>query len=182
MTDDSPRILLAEQVQELARTIIDHLACSGMADVTWVRTAEDALSRLATCCWDALLADINLPDGSGLELARKAGATSRVPVILLAEQLELDQAIEAIRVGVRDLLIKPIDMSYLTDSLQGAIRQYRRELREQARYRRLRQVASRIVRERRLLRQRVDLVCRDIVQAYRRLAEKFVEQTDLHAR
>ena len=46
---------------------------------------------------------------------------------------------------------------------------------QQRRYRRLRRLSSRIVRERRDLRQRIDLVCRDFVQAYRRLAQRVSE-------
>jgi hypothetical protein len=45
----------------------------------------------------------------------------------------------------------------------------------QLRHRRLRKLTARIICERRDLRQRIDLICRDFVHAYRRLAQRVTE-------
>jgi DNA-binding NtrC family response regulator len=80
------------------------------------------------------------------------------------------------RLGVRDMFAKPFDLARLGESVERAAADHRKRRSERLRSERLRRVSGRIVRERRAMRQRVDLVCRDLVGAYRRLAEKYVAQ------
>jgi FixJ family two-component response regulator len=94
----------------------------------------------------------------------------------MTEKPTVGRALEAMRIGIRDMLPKPFALSQLGESVTQAVEDHHKRDRQQLRYDRLRRVSSRIIKERRVLRQRVDLVCRDLVGAYRRLAEKVVDK------
>ena len=84
------RILLLEDDTALGNGI--QLALQGPAvQITLCRTLAQAMAEAAQHRFDLLVLDVNLPDGSGLELLRQMRQTSTVPVILLtANDLEMD--------------------------------------------------------------------------------------------
>jgi len=170
------RILLVENDTDIAEMIIDHVERTLSARVTHVKSAADAVRQNNDNPFDVVLADMSLPDCSDLGLAREIRRSADTEVVLMTDQPTLGRAIEAMRLGVRDMYTKPFDLARLSDSVEEAARSRRQRARERLRYDRLRRVSGRIIRERRALRQRVDLVCRDLVGAYRRLAEKVVSQ------
>jgi len=73
----------------------------------------------------------------------------------------------------------PMDPDTLVDSVRRAVRQRRTLHRKTARAKRLRRLSSRLIKDRRELRRRVDLICSDLVGAYQRLAEKVVTVPDV---
>ncbi len=171
-------VLLVENDESLADMIIDHLERSMSVRITHVGTAAEAVCSQMSEPHDVVLIDLALPDCGDLSLARelKKGADSEV--IVMTDTPSLGKAVEAMRLGVRDMLTKPFDVARLSSTLQNAAESSRQRVREHLRNERLRRVSGRIIRERRLMRQRVDLVCRDLVGAYRRLAEKVVAQRE----
>ena len=50
-----------------------------LAAVTWVASAEEGLDALPTEDWDLIIADVNLPGISGIELAREAKRVRPLP-------------------------------------------------------------------------------------------------------
>jgi len=172
MNRNAVQILLVERDRELAEMIGRCLAETMWSQVTHVASVADALREELTASHDVVLASMALPDSDGLTLARELRVTNDCPVILMADNPTVAEAIEAIRVGVTDLLTKPFDMAHMSAAVRQAAERESKRQREQLRHRRLRRVASRIVRERRDLRQRLDLICRDLVHAYRGLAQK----------
>jgi len=168
-------ILLVESDAELAEMIEDHLQQVMSAQVTHVTSAGEGLCEELTANHDVVIASLSLPDADGLAFTFELKKTNKCPVILLADDPSLEDAIEAVRLGVREILIKPFDLSYLSDVVCALAERERNRRRRKARYRRLRKIASRIIRERRDLNRRLDLICRDFVHAYRRLAKKVTE-------
>ncbi|MFZ5829022.1 MAG: sigma-54-dependent transcriptional regulator, partial [Planctomycetota bacterium] len=68
---------------------------------------------------DVVVLDVHLPDQSGLEAIRQFHqADARVPVILMTGYGKADTAIEAMRLGAHDYVVKPLE----TDSLRTVIR------------------------------------------------------------
>lgn len=171
-------ILLAEQDEAFAELIVQHVEASLDARVTCVRTIRQTLQTCAGRSPDVIVADMQLPDGDGLTLARELGASSEGPgaVILLADRPTLGRAVEAMRLGVRDLFTKPFDLHRLSHVIEQEAQSRRRRRRQETRNARLRKLTRQVIRDRRDLRRRVDLVCRDLVYAYRQLAKKVVEQ------
>lgn len=167
-------ILLVEPDDELADLIVGHVESALGAQVTRFETACEALGAYAEQAPDIVISEMQLPDRDGLSLAREVHADRDTDsaVILITDRPTVGRAIEAMRLGVRDLFTKPFDMSRLSHVIEQEAQELAERRRDSRRAARLRRVARRIIRERRDLRQRVDLICRDLVSAYHRLATK----------
>jgi two-component system response regulator AtoC len=62
---------------------------------------------------DVVLSDLKLPDGSGLNLLREIDIKSGVEMILMTGHASVDSAVDALRLGVADYLVKPINTQRL---------------------------------------------------------------------
>lgn len=175
MAQRQAEILLVEEDEELAGMITHHLQVALGANVTHVTTAAEGLREELTCRHDVIIASAELADEDGIEFVRAVRVSSDSPAILLVSEPTTDTLIEAVRVGISDVLCKPFHIGDLSETVERSAAGEIRRRRASARNRRLRRLASRIVRERRDLRQRMDLICRDFVEAYRRLAQKVTE-------
>lgn len=116
------RILIVEDDSILQDGISVGLGMAGFtADA--VSTVEDG--RLATCStsYDAVVLDLMLPDGSGLDLLRewrKSGKT--LPVLLLTARDQVAQRIAGLDAGADDYVGKPFDLDELAARLRAIIR------------------------------------------------------------
>ena len=84
-----------------------------------LETAEELRQR---CHFDLIIADIKLPGGSGVEWVqslRESGC--HTPVIFLTAPAHLDIAIEAIRAGAADFIIKPFRMDQILNAVDRCI-------------------------------------------------------------
>ena len=67
---------------------------------------------------DVILTDVWLPDASGVDLLRVlTKADPRTPVILMSAHGSVDLAVESIKQGAVDYLLKPLDYRRLKDLL-----------------------------------------------------------------
>jgi putative two-component system response regulator len=91
--------------------------------------ATEALERVAADRPQAMLCDIRMPETSGVELLPKVLAQDPdLAVIMLTAIDEPRTAIECLKLGAYDYLIKPVDLEELELSLQHALRQRQLEL------------------------------------------------------
>jgi cyclic di-GMP phosphodiesterase len=97
-----------------------------------VIAAEDAnvaLSRIAPGRAAAMLCDIRMPNMSGVELVPKALALDPDLAILMLTAIDEPRtAIECLKLGAFDYLIKPVDLEELELSLQAALRRRQLEI------------------------------------------------------
>jgi DNA-binding response OmpR family regulator len=163
LAEDDPRIL-----EMLVRSFVDRFD----AHLTCVGSAEDALDVEVLEPHDIVVAELNLPGTDGLTMARHLLELSDRPVILLAEEPGSSHAIEALRLGVRDLFPKPFAIGDLLDSMERALDQAHQAHQLRVKHNNLRQLVRRVLRERRDLNRRIDLVCKDLVGAHRRLVQR----------
>lgn len=78
---------------------------------------------------DVLLLDILLPDVNGLELAKQVQQLDpRLPVIFITASDESDVAIEAMKLGAYEYLLKPLDMANVQDLVERAMETRRQML------------------------------------------------------
>jgi DNA-binding NtrC family response regulator len=92
-------------------------------------SGAEALDRQAAGQPQAMLSDIRMPNMSGVELVPKALAVdSDLAVIMLTAIDEPRTAIECLKLGAYDYLIKPVDLDELELSLQAALRQRQLEI------------------------------------------------------
>src|SRR5262245_31531430 len=92
----------------------ERLGLSALLDAEGFRTrTADSLAaarrRLAETVPELVLLDLSLPDGSGLELMDDLGGASRPDVIVLTGHATVESAVQAIRAGARDYLVKPVE-------------------------------------------------------------------------
>lgn len=85
-------------------------------------SGEAALERFAQGDFDLVLSEIDLPGMSGIALLQAIKARSQDSiVILIAEAVSVETAVEALRNGARDLLIKPCSSEDIRDSVERGI-------------------------------------------------------------
>lgn len=85
--------------------------------------AAGALSELQGGRIDVVLTDIRMPEVSGIDLLEKIrGLSPEMPVIVMTAYAELDVAVDAIKKGAFDFIIKPYKFEYLLHSIEKAVR------------------------------------------------------------
>ena len=115
------RILLVEDDGALGRGVCLALNSEGTA-VTHCEDLSRARQALAAPEFDLLLLDVNLPDGSGLELLQEVRRTSAVPIILLtANDMETD-IVAGLESGADDYITKPFSLAVLRSRVNAQLR------------------------------------------------------------
>lgn len=175
MAEHPAEILLVEHDGDLSDMLARQLGSALPCRVTTAPDASAAMREELTGGHDLLIISADLPDDENLNLVRELRLTNAAPIIVLAQETRLEDTLTALRAGVLEWFEKPFDLADLTATIRDAVNEQSRRRREHARCRRLRRIATRIIREREDLNERMDLLCRDLVQAYRRLAEKVTQ-------
>lgn len=84
---------------------------------------EDASEKIALYTYDVVIIDINLPDGSGLNLIREAKSKDpSVGIIIISARNSLENKIEGLNLGADDYLTKPFDMAELIARVKALLR------------------------------------------------------------
>ena len=95
---------------------------SPSVQITLCRTLSQAHYAVAENSYDLLILDVNLPDGSGLQLLAQVRKTSHVPVILLtANDLEMD-VVTGLESGADDYITKPFSLAILRARVNAQLR------------------------------------------------------------
>ncbi len=116
------RILVVEDDPILADGLEVGLALAG-ATVDRLGNCADARAALATTLFDAVVLDLMLPDGSGLDLLRDIRAAGdRTPVLLLTALDETPDRIRGLDMGADDYLGKPFDLDELAARIRAIAR------------------------------------------------------------
>ena len=83
--------------------------------------AKEAIDKIRGNNIDIVLTDIKMPETSGIELLGKIHAINpQMPVILMTAYADMDVAVEAIKKGAFDFIIKPAPPDYLFHSIRKA--------------------------------------------------------------
>ncbi len=90
-------------------------------DVAAVETLSAANEYLAKDSWDLMLVDVRLPDGEGTELLRELNARPQKPLVVMMSGFgTVESAVECMREGAFDYLIKPFSNDQLDAILKKA--------------------------------------------------------------
>ena len=107
------RILVADDERSLRELLAIVLRREGY-EVQLAESGEAALAALKRGPLDLLISDIKMPDMSGVEVLRAAKATdASLPAIMMTAYASTETAVEAMRLGACDYLIKPFDVDEL---------------------------------------------------------------------
>ncbi|MDO4322204.1 MAG: response regulator transcription factor [Lachnospiraceae bacterium] len=119
-------ILVLEDDTDLANGIRLALGNDELS-FTLCRTIREAENMLRQRSFDLLILDINLPDGSGLELCREIRRSTRIPIALLtARDMELD-IVAGLESGADDYITKPFSLMVLRARIRALLRRNTRE-------------------------------------------------------
>lgn len=115
------KILLVEDVVALATTFGTHLENDG-AEVHICHTAADALGNLVRNVYSLILLDLQLPDSDGLDFLRKIRQKGiDTNVVVVTSDASTDKAVEAMRMGARDYLVKPLTPDRLLVTVRNTL-------------------------------------------------------------
>lgn len=85
--------------------------------------ATDAIDALGHNSVNAVLSDIKMPGISGIELLERIrGISPDIPVVLMTAYAELDMAVDAIKKGAFDFIVKPFKADYLVHAVEKAVK------------------------------------------------------------
>jgi two-component system OmpR family response regulator len=118
------RILLVEDEPHLGAAVQEHVRQAGHA-VDWFQRLGDADAAVRSVSYDALLLDLHLPDGKGLDFLRALRRRQDgLPVVILTARDMVSDRIEGLKAGADDYLVKPFDLDELNARLDAVARRY----------------------------------------------------------
>lgn len=123
----SVRLLLLEDDRRLADMIAEYLGRAGFA-VHKETLGHEAVASLKRGGFDALVLDLTLPDGDGLDLCRKIRALpdlSDLPILMLTARGDAADRIVGLELGGDDYLPKPFEPRELLARLRAILRRSR---------------------------------------------------------
>ncbi len=105
---EGARILLVEDEELLAEALAYQLQLGGF-QCDFVRTLAAARKRIHSDPFDLVLLDVQLPDGSGLDLLQEIYQqwANELPVVVLTSFANVEDAVQALKNGAADYLEKP---------------------------------------------------------------------------
>jgi two-component system KDP operon response regulator KdpE len=121
MSGTGRRILAVDDELQILRALRVTLRSHGY-EVTTAATVEEALDLASVSNPDAAIVDLLLPDGDGVELARRLREWSSIPIILLSAVGEEEEKVRALRAGADDYVTKPFGPDELVARLEAVLR------------------------------------------------------------
>ena len=116
-----PRVLVVDDEQQILRALRTSLRGAGY-EVETADTAETALAAAAMRPPDAVILDLVLPDGTGIDVCRELRRWSSAPVILLSAVGEEREKVAALDAGADDYVTKPVGIDELLARLRAVLR------------------------------------------------------------
>ncbi len=115
--------LVIDDDPDLLPEKIAHLFPPQANQVEVAYTGEEGLRCLSAKLPDVILLDLRLPDQSGLDVLRAIRQIdARIPVVFVTSARSADAAIEAMRRGAHDYLLKPLNVQELDRVLRDAVK------------------------------------------------------------
>jgi len=125
MADQKSRILLIEDTLPLARVYQEYLKGEPY-DVSLADTGKAALAALQKSVPDAVVLDLHLPDMNGMEILKHISENALpTAVIVITAHGSVNVAVEAMRAGAVDFIVKPFNADRLVYTLRNAMERQR---------------------------------------------------------
>ncbi len=102
------KILLVEDSKEIFPMVNQALAT--ISELTWAKSINEAKECLESTKFELILLDINLPDGSGIDLCYKIQSSDpSTPIFFLTANKDLSQKVLGFSAGADDYITKPFE-------------------------------------------------------------------------
>jgi two-component system, OmpR family, KDP operon response regulator KdpE len=121
MSAGEPRVLVVDDEPQIIRGLRVILTNAGYR-VEEATTKREALDAVSVRPPDAIVLDLVLPDGDGIEVATDIRRWSQVPIVVLSAVGDERQKVRALDAGADDYVTKPFGMDELLARLRAALR------------------------------------------------------------
>jgi two-component system KDP operon response regulator KdpE len=121
VTNAATVVLVIEDEQPVRRFLRASLGAHDFR-VLEAENGETGLALAASHNPDVVLLDLGLPDGDGVDLARRLREWSRVPIIVISARGREDDKVAALDAGADDYLTKPFGVNELLARIRVALR------------------------------------------------------------
>jgi two-component system, OmpR family, KDP operon response regulator KdpE len=115
------RILVVDDESQILRALQTSLQGAGY-EVEVAETAEEATTSAATHPPQAVILDLMLPDGSGIDVCRELRRWTNVPILVLSAVGDEQEKVAALDAGADDYVTKPFGIDELLARLRAALR------------------------------------------------------------
>lgn len=114
-------ILVVDDEVSVTDMLYEDLTEEGYNCIT-AGTGGDALQKLSANEADVALLDLKLPDLSGMEILREIkSAHPETAVIIITSYGDIETAVEAMKIGAMDFIIKPFELDRINRSVATAL-------------------------------------------------------------
>jgi len=125
MDESQGKLLIVEDDSALRRSLRTTLGSLGF-DVAEASNGEEALMRVRTTDFEAILLDINMPGIGGIEACRRIRRIfTKTQILVLTVRDSEDDKVDALEAGADDYVTKPFRTRELTARIRAAIRRFR---------------------------------------------------------
>ena len=116
-----PQALLVDDDEPFLAALAEAVSRESFSTRTATSLAAAKLA-LAGGAPDVVLIDLHLPDGNGMELLEELSAFPATEVVLITGNASIETAVEALRRGAADYLVKPLDLERIKTVLANVAR------------------------------------------------------------
>ena len=116
-----PHVLIVDDHANTLAGLAELVAREGFTTST-ATTLQEARERMAEQRPDAVLLDLVLPDGDGMDLFQDVESRAGTEIILITGHASIETSVQALRLGAADYLIKPVNVKQLKGILSRIAR------------------------------------------------------------
>jgi len=128
--DPHGHILIIDDEADLRQTLARILQGAGL-ETTTAASGQEGLAYVAQQPFDLVYLDIRMPDMNGLEALKTIHSRfPQLPVVLFTAQPDLSSAVEALREGAIDYLLKPLQPKALIERTRAILARQEKERRK----------------------------------------------------
>lgn len=119
------KILIVDDESALRELLIKYMSIEGI-EAGGVQNGQEGLDALRANSYDAVLVDLRMPVMDGLDMIKEARRLGfRIPIIMMSAHGETQDAVEALKSGADDYIIKPFSPDELLIRINQAIEAFR---------------------------------------------------------
>lgn len=124
-TADALSVLIVEDDDLVAKTLVKLTQKRPCTEVTAVKTGREALIAIKTAAYDLIFLDLGLPDMNGTEILTSAlthpeSQSVKAMVVIMTGMPSVETAVDCMKQGAFNFLTKPIDMKKVNEILELA--------------------------------------------------------------
>ncbi len=114
------KILIVDDTKSCLEFLKFGLQEQGFTSITTASNGKAALLKIKTLCFDVIICDWQMPEMTGIELlseVRSMKLEKQTPFIMITGESKSEKVCDAVKAGVSDYIVKPINFGLLMSKL-----------------------------------------------------------------